>query len=208
MRFATLLAVAGVLCLAGEAMAQGGGGGGRGPMGLFGTVVKVDGTNLVIKQMVRGGEAKEITVATDDKTKVTLDGKDAKLADLKAGMRVIVNPAEGTATTVAATTPTLRGQITKVDGAKITVKVQGRGPNAEAKEVEVATDEKTVVTLDEKEAKVADLKADMYVTVTPAEGTATKIVATTKAPVRPGRGGAGGGAGGGGGGANPPPPAN
>jgi hypothetical protein len=195
MKIAKLLAVLSVVGLMGNvALAQGGGGGGRGMNGLMGTVVKVDGTNLVVKQMARGQtEAKEVTVATDDKTKVTLDGKEAKLADLKEGLRVMVSPAEGTATTIAAMTPSIRGQITKVDGAKITVKVQGRGPNAEATESVVTTDDKTVVTLDDKEAKVADLKADIYVTVTPDKGTATKIVATTKAPAgRGGRGGAGG----------------
>ncbi len=73
----------------------------------------------------------------------------------------------------------VRGQIVKVDGANVTIKTwAGRG--GEAKEVVVATDDKTVVTIDEKEAKVADLKADMFVMVTPAQGTATKIVASTK----------------------------
>ncbi|MBI5723686.1 MAG: hypothetical protein HZA50_07000 [Planctomycetes bacterium] len=53
--------------------------------------------------------------------------------------------------------------------------------------VKVATDDKTVVTLDGKEAKLADLKEGLFVKVTPAEGTATKIEATTEAPKRPGR---------------------
>ncbi|MBI5723685.1 MAG: hypothetical protein HZA50_06995 [Planctomycetes bacterium] len=48
--------------------------------------------------------------------------------------------------------------------------------------VKVATDDKTVVTLDQKEAKVADLKEGYFVRVTPAEGTATKIEASTKGP--------------------------
>ena len=75
----------------------------------------------------------------------------------------------------------LRGQITKIDGASITVKTHAR-KNAESKEVVVVTDDKTVVTIDKVAAKVADLKVDMYVTVTPAEGTAEKIEASTKAP--------------------------
>lgn len=76
------------------------------------------------------------------------------------------------------------GKIVKVDGATVTIKTRARG-GAEGKEVAVTTDDKTVVTLDGKEAKVADLKADMFVRVSPATGTATKIVATTKAPERP-----------------------
>lgn len=82
----------------------------------------------------------------------------------------------------------LMGQITKVDGAKITVKPMARPNATEApKEVVVTTDDKTVVTLDGKDAKVSDLKADLYVRVTPADGTATKIVATTEKPQPPTR---------------------
>jgi outer membrane lipoprotein-sorting protein len=73
----------------------------------------------------------------------------------------------------------LRGKIVKVDGVNVTVKT-GRGETA--KEVVVATDDKTVVTVDEKAATVADLKEGMYVKVTPAEGTATEIKAMTKRP--------------------------
>jgi len=79
----------------------------------------------------------------------------------------------------------LRGQIVKVEAGKITVKPMVR-PGGEAREdVVVTTGEKTTVTIDEKEAKVADLKADMWVVVTPMEGTAEKIVASTKPPTRP-----------------------
>jgi len=66
----------------------------------------------------------------------------------------------------------LTGAICKIDGAKISVK------SAKDKAVvEVATDDQTSVTLDGKAAKVADLKVGMNVTVTPATGTATNIVA-------------------------------
>lgn len=69
----------------------------------------------------------------------------------------------------------LRGKITKVEDGKITVK---HGSD----EVTVSTDDKTSVTLDGKDAKVADLKEGLFVAVTPAEGTATSITATTKRP--------------------------
>jgi hypothetical protein len=76
----------------------------------------------------------------------------------------------------------IRGKIVKVEGANVVVKTWARG--GEGKEVTVVTDDKTVVTIDEKDAKVADLKADLFVRITPAEGTAQKIVASTKAPER------------------------
>jgi len=62
---------------------------------LHGSVVKVDGDKLTIK-----AKEKETVVATDANTKVTIDGKDAKLADLKEGQVVTVTPAEGTAQTI------------------------------------------------------------------------------------------------------------
>jgi len=181
MKLANVLAAVVILSFAGSVLAQTAT---RPARGLRGTIVKVDGTNVVVKTMARGGaESKEVTVATDDKTAVTIEGKEAKVADLKAGLLVNVTPTEGTATKITATTPTLRGQVASVDGAKIVVKTRGRG-GAEGQEVTVTTDDKTAVTIDGKEAKVADLKADLYVTVTPAEGTATKIEASTKAPGR------------------------
>lgn len=64
---------------------------------LSGTIVKVDGAKVTVKV----GD-KEIVVITDDKTVVTVDGKDAKVADLKAGEKVVVTPAEGTATKIEA----------------------------------------------------------------------------------------------------------
>jgi hypothetical protein len=63
---------------------------------LRGQVIKVDGTNLVIKSGKKG-EEKEVTVATDAKTVVTIEGKEGKLADLTAGQRVVVTPPTGTA---------------------------------------------------------------------------------------------------------------
>ncbi len=75
----------------------------------------------------------------------------------------------------------LRGKIVKIDGTNIVVKTRGHGDN-EGKEVTVATDANTTFTLDGKDAKLADLKADMFVRVTPATGTATKVSASTKAP--------------------------
>lgn len=68
------------------------------PKLLNGAVVKVDGLNLVVNNKVKG----EVTVVTDKDTAITLDGAKATLADLKAGMKVRVSPAEGTAKTITA----------------------------------------------------------------------------------------------------------
>jgi hypothetical protein len=81
-------------------------------------------------------------------------------------------------------TPGIWGKIVKVEGTNIVVAARTRG-SEDTKEVTVATDDKTVVTLDGKEAKLADLKADMFVRITPATGTAEKVIASTKMPERP-----------------------
>ena len=70
------------------------------PATLRGTVVKVEDTKVVVKTATA-----EATVATDEKTVVTIDGYKAKVAELKAGMKVVVTPAEGTATKIEATSP-------------------------------------------------------------------------------------------------------
>ena len=64
--------------------------------GLKGTVSGVDGTTVTVTTTnKKSGKTKDVKVMTDDKTKVTLDGKEAKLADLKAGQMVSVTPGEG-----------------------------------------------------------------------------------------------------------------
>ncbi|HYE19977.1 MAG TPA: hypothetical protein VEA69_16120 [Tepidisphaeraceae bacterium] len=64
--------------------------------GLAGEVVSVDGTNVKIKK----NDGTEVTVATDATTAVMIDGKEAKVADLKAGQKVRVAPESGTATKI------------------------------------------------------------------------------------------------------------
>ncbi|MBM4019344.1 MAG: hypothetical protein FJ288_13650 [Planctomycetes bacterium] len=66
--------------------------------GLYGAVVRVDGKNVVIKATKT---KKEVAVATDDKTKVVVLGKPARLADLKPGDQVKVIPETGTAAKIA-----------------------------------------------------------------------------------------------------------
>lgn len=72
-----------------------------------GTVVKVVEKALTIK-VKDGDKEMEKPVVTDDKTMVTLDGKEAKLADLKADMMVTVTIPAGkllVASKVEAKTP-------------------------------------------------------------------------------------------------------
>ena len=73
----------------------------------------------------------------------------------------------------------LKGQISAIDGMKITV---SSGKKSSPTTTDVTCDEKTTVTRDGKDAKVTDLKTGDYVTITPATGTATSIVATTTKP--------------------------
>ena len=76
------------------------------------------------------------------------------------------------------------GKVVKIDGMKITASQMAR-PGTEAKEVVITTDEKTTFKVDDKDAKLADVKVDMYVRAMPAEGVATEVTATTKMPERP-----------------------
>ncbi|MCE5326560.1 MAG: hypothetical protein LLG01_09100 [Planctomycetaceae bacterium] len=70
-------------------------------MGLRGEVVKVEDKALTIKDKA----GKETVVTTDEKTVVTIDRKEAKLADLKPGMRVMITPATGVAAKIMVHTP-------------------------------------------------------------------------------------------------------
>lgn len=72
--------------------------------GLKGSVVKIDGTKLVISAGKKA-DPKEVTVETDDKTVITVGGTAAKLADLKPGQKVTISPDSGTATKIEATAP-------------------------------------------------------------------------------------------------------
>lgn len=71
---------------------------------VHGTVVKVDGSTLVISVTNKNGQTRDRKIKTDDKTKVTVDGKDAKLADLKAGEKVTITTEKRVATEIAAVT--------------------------------------------------------------------------------------------------------
>jgi hypothetical protein len=143
------------------------------PNYIHATLVKVDGKNLQVKVAgAKGQPAKEMTVATDDKTKFILDYENgAKLSDLKPDMTLTILPATGTAKTVKAHVKGLYGTVVKVDGKNLVMT-----STKTKKEVTIATDDKTNVVIDGKGgAKLADLKAGTEVKVVPETGTAAKV---------------------------------
>lgn len=99
---AQVFAVLVVMALVGVVSGKEAGAAKKAPTKINGVVVKVEGTNLVIKQ---GKEGKEVTVATDEKTEVVIKGQAGKLADLKEGMKVSVSPVTGTAKKIQVFTP-------------------------------------------------------------------------------------------------------
>ena len=172
------------------------------PAMVMGTVVKVDGTNLVVSAR-QGGETTEVTVATTDKTEFFVDAEVGKLADLKAEMRVRVITVAATDTTPAkqivdaTSKDNVMGTVKSVDGKNVVVTV-GRGDTA--KDVTVVTDDTTTKVFvlaggrgftAPKAGTLADVKANMRVTVLPATGTAKKLIVTAATAGR--RGGAGAG---------------
>jgi hypothetical protein len=178
--FRMLMAAGVVLTLAGMALCQASrparstSGPASRPASRMGTVVKVDGANIVVSVRQRGAEPKEETIATDSKTEILIDAEPAKLADLKAEMRVTITPDTGTATKVSVRSRGQMGTFVKLDGKNVVI-TSGRGEDAT--EVTVVTDEKTKVFIEDKPGKLDDLKAGMFVTALPESGTATKILA-------------------------------
>lgn len=60
-----------------------------------GTLSSIDGDTLMVSVLnKKTNEKKDRKIKTDDKTKVTLDGKDAKLSDLKAGQELKITPGD------------------------------------------------------------------------------------------------------------------
>jgi hypothetical protein len=70
-----------------------------------GHFVKVDGMEVTYKGGAKG-TGKEHTVKIDDKTKVTIDGKEAKITDIKPDTLIEITIEKDVATVIAAdTTP-------------------------------------------------------------------------------------------------------
>lgn len=71
------------------------------PKVVKGHFLKVEDKVVTFKGGVKGKGA-EHTVKIDDSTKITLDGKEAKLADIKADTYIEVTELDGTASLIAA----------------------------------------------------------------------------------------------------------
>jgi preprotein translocase subunit YajC len=77
----------------------------------------------------------------------------------------------------------IRGKITKVGEKSITIESRA-SRDADPKTIEIAVDDKTTVKIEDKDAKVADLKADMRVFITP-ETASDKVAAVTITVMKP-----------------------
>jgi len=101
--FGILLAAFAVVAFTGVAQAAKKNKGGDAPV--IGTITSIDGNTLKLTTMgtkKQPGEEKTFTV--DDKTTIFLDGKEAKLTELKAGQGVTILASGTTVTKVDATT--------------------------------------------------------------------------------------------------------
>jgi hypothetical protein len=149
-----------------------------------GTLVKVDGRDLIVRVRQNNGEPKEISLPTDDHTEFRVDGEVGTLDDLRAEMAVSISPTgrgvPGAAKLlVKATSKSLSGVVVKVEGRNIVIKAQQEG---EKKEMTVETDGRTKVVFGgenaagQREGTVAEIGAGMKVKVLPDTGVARKIV--------------------------------
>lgn len=112
MKVARLLAMAAVVGLVSYALvaAEGDAPKKERPKGIYGKITKVGDKSITVQTWAKEeADRKTVEVAVDDKTTVTLDEKEAKLADLKDGMRVFITPETASdkvaATKIAARTP-------------------------------------------------------------------------------------------------------
>jgi hypothetical protein len=67
---------------------------------IIGTVLKIDGTNIIIQTHGKG--AGEATIPTDTRTVIELNGTASNLTKIKPGMEIAAQPRTGIATKVAA----------------------------------------------------------------------------------------------------------
>jgi hypothetical protein len=95
MKTVKLLAMVAVVGLVSYALVAAEGDAPKRPAGLRGVITAVAGADgiLTIKKMAKEeADRVEVKVLTNADTKVTIEDKDAKVADLKADMRVLITP--------------------------------------------------------------------------------------------------------------------
>ncbi len=139
-------------------------------------IAKVDATSITFE-----GEKQMRVVKAGADTKVTVNGKDAKLADLKAGdkVQVMMKADESAALTITAGTkpgdgekPGVKpeknlkfgGKIASVDATARTVNLVGKGEGG--KEIVVKLTAEAKITVDGKAVKIGDLPKGTFATFT------------------------------------------
>jgi hypothetical protein len=152
-----------------------------------GTVVSVDKDKITVADK----DKKESSMAVSADAKVTIDGKEGKLADVKKDSKVKLTVTgkapDNKVTAVEATAPvdvpkaetsTVEGTVVSVDKDKIIV------ADKDKKESTLAVAAGAKVTIDGKDGKLEDIKKDNKVKVTVTgkdkDAKATAIDATTK----------------------------
>ncbi len=96
-----------------------------GPMGLMGTVAKVEGKTLIVTPMKGLGD-KDVALPTDERTTFMVDYESGKLEDVKPDMAAQVRVIRGTRgrpdrMIVTATSQALVGQVRQVEGKKVVI---------------------------------------------------------------------------------------
>jgi hypothetical protein len=155
----------------------------------IGTLIKVDGTNLVIR--VRHSNAtNDVSVATDPQTEFRVNGPPGRITDLKPGMQVIAmrRPAlrgrQGRLN-VTATDPELEATVVRAGVTNLVLKAIETGSDPrevsltvnETTRIQMAGSDTNGLTLAPTFAKLEDLKPGMKVKVWPPTGTARRIMA-------------------------------
>ena len=162
-----VVAVLGFVVVDGVLAAEGAKGpGGR---GTFGKITKIDGKTLTITSE-RDGNKTDVTATVTDETQITIQAP-VKLADLKVGDRVRIVQGD----------TRVNGEVTKIEGNKVTVK---GGRNNEEQTITVA--EGATITASVK-AKFEDLKVDQQVMASITDGKVVRISVGTFGGARGGK---------------------
>jgi RNA polymerase sigma factor (sigma-70 family) len=152
------------------------------PLRFGGKVASVDAAARTLTLAAKGEGGKEMLVKLTPDAKVTIDGKDAKIDDLKPGMTAsfnLVSAKDGQlreANEVVVAGPTFGGTVKQIDATTVTI-----GNEKFGRVLKLAPGGKVTVN-GKKDAKLSDLKAGDRVTVTMTsdESAAVLIVAGEK----------------------------
>jgi hypothetical protein len=160
-----------------------------------GTLLKVDGTNLVINLAFARSGSREVKVGTDSQTEFRINNQPGKLADLKPTMLIQTTrspAAAGSKLKVVAKDADIEAMVVKAAITNVVLKVIRPGA---PREVTLAIDSNTRLLLGRVDsdgnsisptlATLDDLKPDTRVTVGVANGLATRITIEPASPPEP-----------------------